>query len=68
MRDTMKDNVLLKDGQKYTGQYVATQSFTCQNVVSYGTDVKVVQKEAQDKGYKNPVVFYVPEKGMAHIY
>lgn len=64
----MKSLVLLKDGEKYGGKYVATQSFMCHKVVSFGNDMKNVRKEAQDKGFINPVVFYVPEKGMAHIY
>ena len=64
----MRSLVLLKEGKKYSGQYVATQSFTCHKVVSFGRNIKDVRKKAQEKGFMNPVVFYVPEKGMAHIY
>ena len=64
----MKNLVLLKDGEQYSGQYVAIKSFACRKVVSSGTDVITVKKEAQDKGCLDPVVFYVPEKEMVHVY
>lgn len=62
------DNVLLKDGEKYGGQYVATKSFKDRKVVTYGIDPSQVFNEAKDKGIKFPVVFYVPKKGMVQIY
>ena len=61
-------NVLLKDGEKYGGQYVATKSFKDKKVVSHGSDPSKVFNEAREKGVKEPVVFYVPKKGMVQIY
>lgn len=62
------DHVLLKDGEKYSGQYVATKSFKDRKVISYGDDPSKVFNEAKEKGAKEPVVFYVPKKGMVQIY
>lgn len=62
------NNVLLKDGEKYGGQYVATKSFKDRAVVTYGIDPSKVFNDAKDKGVKSPVVFYVPKKGMVQIY
>ena len=62
------NNVLLKDGEKYGGQYVATKSFKDREVVTYGIDPGKVFNDAKDKGVKSPVVFYVPKKGMVQIY
>ena len=62
------DNVLLKDGEKYRGQYVATKSFKDKKVVSHGSDPNRVFNEAKEKGVKAPVVFYIPEKDMVQIY
>ena len=62
------DSVLLKDGDKYGGQYVATKSFEDRKVVSHGSDPIKVFNEARKKGAKEPVVFYVPKKGMVQIY
>jgi len=62
------NHVLLKDGEKYNGQYVATKSFKDRKVVSHGSDPSKVFNEAREKGVKEPVVFYVPKKGMVQIY
>ncbi len=62
------NRILLKDGEKYCGQYVATRSFKDRKVVSYGSEPSKVFNEAKKKGVKEPVVFYVPKKGMVQIY
>lgn len=62
------NNILLKDGEKYGGQYVATKSFKDRKVVTHGSDPGKVFNEAKEKGVKAPVVFYVPKKGMVQIY
>ena len=64
----MPVTTLIKDGEKYGGNYVATRSFKDRSVVSYGTDPIKVFDEAIKKGVKDPVVIYVPKKGMVHIY
>jgi hypothetical protein len=63
----MPTSVLLKDGSKYGGKYVATRSFKNNEVLSSGKDpIKVL--EAARKKARNPVIFYVPIKGMVSIY
>ncbi|MEW5767551.1 MAG: DUF5678 domain-containing protein [bacterium] len=62
------DRVLLKDGVKYGGQYVAIKSFKDRKVVSNGSSPGEAFNEAKKKGIKEPVVFYVPKKGMVQIY
>jgi len=57
---------LVKNSEKYEGLYVATRSFKDKNVVTAGSDLVSVHREAQRKGVKDPVVFYVPKKGMVH--
>ena len=64
----MQGNVLIKDGEKYGGKYVATRSFKDTTVVSFGEDAAKVYDEAKKKGVKAPVVFFVPQKGMVNIY
>ena len=38
------------------------------NVVSFGDDTVKVYNEAKKHGADDPVVFYVPEIDMVHIY
>ena len=66
--ETLMNNVLLKDGNKYSGNYVAMKSFSDRVVINYGKDLQCVYKEAVRRGITDPVVFYVPEKNMVHIY
>lgn len=63
-----KSNLLLTNEKKYGGQYVATRTFKREDVVSSGATPEEVYNDAQSKGVKNPVVFYVPEEGVVHIY
>lgn len=65
---SMPSNVLIKDGDKYGGKYVATKSFRDNEVVCFGADPKRVYDAAVKKGIKDPVVFFVPKKDMIHIY
>lgn len=64
----MAKNVLLKDGKKYGGQYVAKKSFKDKKVISHGADPVKVFHEAKKKGAKDPVIFYVPRKDAVQIY
>ena len=64
----MPANVLIKDGDKYGGKYVATKSFKDNKVVCFGPDPKKVYDKAIKMGIDDPVVFFVPKKGMIHIY
>ena len=62
------ERVLLNDGEKYGGQYVAIRSFEDKKVVSHGSEPSKVFNAAKKKGVKEPVVFYIPKKGMVQIY
>jgi len=64
----MGEMVLVNDSEKYGGLFVATKSFLDKDVVTSGSDLVEVYNEAKKKGIENPVVFFVPEKGMVHIY
>lgn len=59
--------VLLKD-TKYEGRFVAIRDFDDSVVVADGKNVDEVYSKAAKQGVCNPVVFYVPLKGMVQIY
>jgi hypothetical protein len=60
--------VMLKDGEKYCGQYVAMESFQKRDVITFGHEPKAVMESAKQKGFEHPVIFYVPDKGTVGIY
>jgi hypothetical protein len=64
----MKSVVLLKDGKKYCGKYVAMESFTKRHVIAAGKQPKAVLRGAKKKGFAHPVLFYVPQKNTHNIY
>ncbi len=61
-------NVLLNNIEKYSGKYVATRSFQEKEAVCSGDDPVRVYNDARAAGVEDPVVFYVPEKDLVHIY
>lgn len=65
---SMKNQVLIKDAEKYRGKYVAKKSFQHKSVISVGDDPVTVHGKAKEKGVDEPVIFYVPEKESIHIY
>ena len=60
-------NVLLKD-KKYSGRFVALKEFGNETVVAYGKDTNEALRKAKQKGFRDPVILFVPEKNMVHIY
>lgn len=54
--------------EEYNGRYVAMRSFDDNTVVGVGDDPGEALKDAGDKGVENPVLLYIPEKGIVHIY
>jgi hypothetical protein len=64
----MFENVLIKDGEKYEGLYVAMRSFTDKRIICSGDDIAKVFTKAQNQGCEQPVVLYVPKEGMTNIY
>jgi len=63
----MKNQILIS-GKKYRGKYVALNSFNSQMVVASGVEPVEVVKKAERKGVRSPVIVFVPEKKLAHIY
>ncbi len=59
---------ILVSGEKYRGRYVALNSFNSQKVVASGIEPACVYKSAEEKGLKSPVIVYMPEKNVTHIY
>ncbi|MCR4287937.1 MAG: DUF5678 domain-containing protein [Deltaproteobacteria bacterium] len=64
----MLDNILVKNAELYDGKYVATKSFLDKEVVCYGDDIVKVYNAAKEAGIEAPVVFYIPERDLIHIY
>ncbi len=59
--------VLINDN-KHSGRYVAIEDFGSKEVITDGESPNDVYLEAVDKGYENPVIFFVPLKDMVQIY
>lgn len=59
---------VLINGSKHSGKYVAIEDFGSKKVIADGESPDKVYSEAVDKGYDNPVVFFVPLKDMVQIY
>ena len=64
----MTPQVLANNSEKYGGMYVATRNFGDSEVVSSGDSPVEVKDKAAKKGVVDPVIFYVPKKGMVSIY
>lgn len=64
----MQRQVLINNSEEYGGRYVAKKSFNDKTPICSGTDPNEVLREAKLKGLIDPVIFYVPEKDMVHIY
>lgn len=60
--------VMVNDSEKYGGQYVATRSFDDRDVISFGPDPASVIEEAVRKGAPEPVIVFVPVRGMVSVY
>ena len=52
----------------FNGKYVAMKGFDSTSVVSEGATPGEAYQKAVKKGFKNPVVTFVPVKGMVQIY
>ena len=58
----------LVKNKKYIGNYVALKDFGNSSVIAYGKTPEEAYRKAQKKGYKNPVITFIPTKEMVHIY
>lgn len=52
----------------FSGKYVAIKSFKDHAIIGDGSTPQEALKKAEEGGYKNPVITFVPVKGMAQIY
>jgi hypothetical protein len=59
---------VLINTNEYNGRYVAIKSFDDFTTVGAGDVPETALKDAQLKGYDNPVLLYVPENEVVHIY
>jgi len=59
---------LANNCELYGGQYVAVKSFANRDIVSHGTKPAEVMSAAIALGIAEPVLIFIPEKGMVHVY
>ena len=59
---------ILVTTDKFNGRYFAMKSFDDNTLVGVGEDPEKALKDAETKGFKNPVLLYIPEKDLVHIY
>lgn len=58
---------LIKE-DKYEGKYVALVSFDDHRVIGVGAFPNEAYNNAKEKGFKDPVIVYVPHKDAVLIY
>ncbi len=58
----------LIENNSFNGKYVAMKSFKDHSVVGSGDSPQEAHKKAVQKGYPDPVVTFVPTKGIVQIY
>ena len=58
----------LVKNKKYMGRYVALKGFEDPRVVSFGPTPQEAYKKAVHKGFRNPVITFIPSKEMVQIY
>ncbi|MBM4350126.1 MAG: hypothetical protein FJ106_09615 [Deltaproteobacteria bacterium] len=59
---------ILVTTDEFNGRYVAMKSIEDNTIVGVGDDPEKALREAEEKGFKNPVLLYIPEKDLVHIY
>ncbi len=53
---------------EFNGCYVAMKSFDDNSIVGIGDDPEKALKDAETKGFKDPVLLYIPEEDVVLIY
>ena len=59
---------VMVNNRKYIGKYVAMKSFNNRTIIASGKDPIDVMGRAERKGFPDPLVIFVPPKGMANIF
>lgn len=59
---------VLVNSDNYYGKYVALASAEDNTIVGFGNTPQEALTVAQDKGFKNPFLFFVSDDNMVHIY
>ena len=57
-----------KNTKKYIDHYVAQASFGGGKVIAFDKDPAEAYKKAVEKGCKDPIIFYVPDPKIPHLY
>jgi hypothetical protein len=59
---------ILVTTDEFNGRYVAMKSVDDNTIVGVGEDPEKALKDAEANGFKSPVLLYIPEKDLVHIY
>jgi hypothetical protein len=59
---------ILVTTDEFNGRYVAMKSVDDNTIVGVGDGPEIALREAEEKGFKNPILLYIPEKDLVHIY
>jgi hypothetical protein len=62
----MENTLVTSD--EFNGKYVALKSFDDNTIVGSGDDPEKALQAAAAKGVKDPVLIYIPEENVVHIY
>lgn len=63
----MQGRIIVRN-KKYSNCFVAMPTFKDNRVIAHGQNASKVRKEAIERGYKRPVVFFVPPRNAVCIY
>jgi len=58
---------LVANAEVYEGQYVTTEGFNSNTVVTHSTSPSEAYNQAVELGYESPVIIYVPSKNETHF-
>lgn len=53
--------LLIENAEFYYGKYVTVSDFNDKTVITYSESAAEAYKEAQEKGFLDPVLIYVPK-------
>lgn len=59
---------VLVTSNEFNGRYVAMKTFEDNTIVGVGDNPEEALKDAEGKGFKDPVILYIPEEDVVHIY